>query len=232
VLSISIASGWKLPPADLEPLHDAEQPGRVLVILARLYPEARCALHFSSPFQLLVATILSAQCTDQQVNRVTPELFRRYPDAAALAQAPLAELEQAVHATGFYRSKARHLLGMAEALMMHHAGEVPQSLQELVALPGVGRKTANVVLGTAFGIPGMVVDTHVKRVSFRLGWTRHHDPIKIESDLGALLPRTVWTDAGHLLIEHGRALCKAPAPLCTACPLFAECPRQGVRRSR
>lgn len=230
--SISIASGWKLPPVDLEPVHDSAQPGRVLAILARTYPDARCALHFDSPFQLLVATILSAQCTDQQVNRVTPELFRRFPDAAALAQASLDELEQIVHSTGFYRSKARNLLSMAKALVMSNGGEVPHSLDELVALPGVGRKTANVVLGTTFGIPGMVVDTHIKRVSFRLGWTRHHDPVKIEGDLCALLPRAVWTAAGHLLIHHGRAICKAPVPLCTACPLLPECPRLGVGRSR
>jgi endonuclease III len=224
-----------LPPVDGAHGHRSghlQQPRRILDILVHTYPEAHCALHFETPFQLLVATILSAQCTDQQVNRVTPALFQRFPDAAALAKAPLAELELAIHATGFYRNKARNLLGMAAALVTQHGGEVPQSMQELVALPGVGRKTANVVLGNAFGVPGMVVDTHVKRVSFRLGWTCHTDPVKIERDLCALLPSTVWTDAGHLLIEHGRAICKAPIPHCSSCPLLAECPRLGVSRSR
>jgi endonuclease-3 len=221
-----------LLPADLDLGRDPEQPGRVLDILARTYPEACCALHFDSPFQLLVATILSAQCTDNQVNKVTPELFRRFPDPASLANAPLSELEQVIHATGFFRTKARNLLSMATALVMCHDGAVPQSLEALVALPGVGRKTANVVLGTAFHIPGMVVDTHVKRLSFRLGWTRHRDPVKIESDLCTLLPVTLWTAAGHLLIQHGRSICKAVVPFCTACPLIAECPRRGVSRSR
>jgi endonuclease III len=209
-----------------------QQAAGVLEILARTYPEARCALHFSSPFQLLVATILSAQCTDQQVNRVTPLLFQRFPDAVALAQAPLAEVEQLIHSTGFYHSKARNLLGMAAGLQARHHGQVPKTLEELVALPGVGRKTANVVLGTAFGIPGMVVDTHVKRVSFRLGWTRQIDPVKIERDLCALLPSSAWTSAGHLLIQHGRAICKAPSPLCTCCPVLAQCPRLGVHKAR
>jgi endonuclease III len=213
-------------------MHDPAPPARILAILALTYPEARCALHFNSPFQLLVATILSAQCTDQQVNRVTPELFRRFPNAVALAQAPLDELEQAVHSTGFYRSKARNLLGMASVLVKDYGGAVPSNLEALVALPGVGRKTANVVLGTAFGIPGMVVDTHVKRVAFRLGWTRHRDPVKIERDLCTRLPKADWTAAGHLLIQHGRAICKAPVPLCTVCPLLPECPRLGVSRSR
>jgi endonuclease III len=209
-----------------------QQAMRLLDRLQLAYPDARCALHFNSPFQLLVATILSAQCTDQQVNRVTPELFRRFPDAATLAQAPLADIEQAIHSTGFYRSKARNLSGMATVLHTEYGGAVPPDMEALVALPGVGRKTANVVLGTAFGLPGMVVDTHVKRVAFRFGWTRHVDPAKIEGDLCTLLPSSAWTATGHLLIQHGRAVCKAPTPLCTACPVLLQCPRTGVKKSR
>lgn len=204
---------------------------QVLSLLEQSYPEATCALHFSGPFQLLVATILSAQCTDQRVNLVTPELFRRFPDPVRLAQADPAELENLIRSTGFFRSKARHLRGCAEALVAQHGGIVPDSLEELVALPGVGRKTANVVLGNAFSIPGMVVDTHVRRVSGRLGWSVERDPVKIERDLCVLLPHTRWTATSHLLIHHGRACCKAPTPRCSVCPVLMLCPRRGVRRS-
>ncbi len=212
-----------------------ERAAQVLAILARTYPAAECALNFNNPWELLVATILSAQCTDVRVNMVTPELFRRYPAPAALAAAEpaeLEELEELIRSTGFFRNKAKSLLGCAAALVARHGGEVPAGLAALTALPGVGRKTANVVLGNAFGIPGMVVDTHVKRLAYRLGWTEQSDPEKIEKDLCALLPKEEWTQAGHLLIHHGRALCKAPTPLCSQCPLLELCPRQGVTRSR
>lgn len=204
---------------------------QILALLEQSYPAATCALHYSSPFQLLVATILSAQCTDQRVNLVTPELFRRYPDPERLAQAAPAELENLIRSTGFFRSKARHLLGCAAALVAHHDGAVPARLEQLVALPGVGRKTANVVLGNAFAIPGMVVDTHVRRVSGRLDWSAERDPEKIERDLCALLPDKYWTATSHLLIHHGRACCKAPTPRCSVCPVLSLCPRRGVRRS-
>jgi endonuclease-3 len=205
---------------------------QLLTILRQCYPEARCALHHEDPFQLLVATILSAQCTDVQVNRITPALFARYPDSRALAAADLQELEELIRSTGFFRNKARNLVECGRVLVEKYAGEVPRSLEELTRLPGVGRKTANVVLGNAFDIPGMVVDTHVKRLSRRFGWTSEKDPEKIERDLCALVPKKDWTLAGHLLIHHGRQICKAPIPLCSTCPLRELCPRIGVDKAR
>jgi len=202
---------------------------RVLDILEKLYPEARCALHFENPWQLLVATILSAQCTDRQVNIVTGELFARYPDPGSLASASPDEVEGMIRSTGFFRNKARNLIGCAAALVVRHGGEVPQTMEELVALAGVGRKTANVVLGNAFGIPGLAVDTHVKRLAGRLGWSRQKDPEGIERELCRLLPAPRWTQTSHLLIHHGRALCKAQRPLCDRCAVQALCPRIGVK---
>lgn len=202
--------------------------GRTGEIVARLeaaYPDARCALDHSSPLELIVATILSAQCTDARVNQVTPALFRRYPTAAAYARAPLAELEEAIRSTGFFRNKARSLQGLGAALVERHGGRVPETMAELVRLPGVGRKTANVVLGNAFGRDeGVVVDTHVGRISRRLGLTREDDPEKVERDLMAIVPREKWTLWSHLLIAHGRAVCKAPRPRCGECPLVDLCP--------
>ena len=200
--------------------------------LAALYPDAECSLAHRSPFELLIATILSAQCTDVRVNLVTPRLFARYPDAATLSQADLAEVEELIRSTGFYHAKARHLLGCAQMLQERHHGEVPASLAALTALPGVGRKTANVILGTAFKIPAMVVDTHVTRLAQRFGWTTAKDPRRIETELCALLPPRYWIATSHLLIYHGRAICKAPIPDCSRCPVFPLCPRQGVTRSR
>ncbi len=205
---------------------------KTLALLEALYPDAACALRHRNPFELLVATILSAQCTDIRVNEVTPPLFRRFPDAAALATADVDAVGEMIRSTGFFRNKARNLVACAQALVASHQGEVPQDLDSLVALPGVGRKTANVVLGNAFGIPGMVVDTHVKRLAYRLGWSRQTDPEKVEQDLMRLLPPPRWTQASHVLIHHGRALCKAPTPYCSACPLLETCPRNGVRRSK
>ena len=179
-----------------------------------------------------MATILSAQCTDVRVNLVTPRLFARYPDAAALSQAELSEIEDLIRSTGFYHAKARHLLGCAQELHERYHGAVPNSLAALTALPGVGRKTANVILGTAFKIPAMVVDTHVSRLAQRFGWTSAKDPRRIETELCALLPPAYWITTSHLLIAHGRAICKAPIPDCSICPVFALCPRQGVTKSR
>lgn len=201
-------------------------PARVAQIidgLRGLYPDVRCELNHENAFQLIVATILSAQCTDERVNMVTPELFRRWPDAGALAGADQGELEKVIHSTGFFRNKAKNLLGMARKLVELHGGEVPRTMVELLALPGVARKTANVVLGTAFRIPsGVVVDTHVMRLSNLLGLTQQKDPVKIEQDLQGLLPREEWIDFSHRLIWHGRRVCIANRPRCADCPL--PCP--------
>lgn len=202
-----------------------ERTGEILARLEAAYPAARCALDHGSPLELLVATILSAQCTDARVNQVTPALFRRYPDARAYAEAALPELEAMIQSTGFFRNKAKALQGLGRALVERHAGRVPASMEELTALPGVGRKTANVVLGNAFGLEeGVVVDTHVSRLSGRLGLTRETDPVKIERDLVALVPRPAWTLWSHLLIFHGRQVCKAPRPRCGDCVLADLCP--------
>ncbi|MFM9058993.1 MAG: endonuclease III [Planctomycetaceae bacterium] len=202
---------------------------RIADRLAAAYPHARCSLDFRSPFQLLVATILSAQCTDKRVNVVTGPLFRRWPDPAALAAAKPRELEAAIRTTGFFRAKAKSILGCCRALVERHAGEVPRSLEELVRLAGVGRKTANVVMGSAFGeATGVVVDTHVGRISRRLGLTRHADPVKAERDLVSLLPRDHWIAYSHRVIEHGRTVCMARKPRCEACPLADLCPKVGV----
>ncbi|MEZ4485695.1 MAG: endonuclease III [Syntrophotaleaceae bacterium] len=205
---------------------------RILDHLQQLYPDVHCALNYQTPFQLLIATILSAQCTDIRVNIVTEGLFAKYPSVEALAEADLQDLEREIRSTGFYRNKAKSLLGCARILSQEHKGKVPQTLQELVRLPGVGRKTANVVLGNAFDIPGMVVDTHVKRLSRRFAWTDQQDPEKIEQDLCRLLPAEYWVQAAHLLIYHGRQLCKAPTPLCSRCSLLSECPQKGVGRAK
>ena len=196
--------------------------------IARLksaYPDARTALEWSNPLELLVATILSAQTTDIRVNAVTPDLFAKYPTAADYAEAEPAELEEDIRPTGFFRNKAKSLQGMARALVKDHGGEVPRTMEELVALPGVGRKTANVVLGNAFSIDeGVVVDTHVRRLSNRLGFTSHNDPEKIEQDLVRTVPKSDWTVFSHLLILHGRSVCKARKPACEDCVVNDLCP--------
>lgn len=202
---------------------------RILRGLKKAFPVAECALHHETAFQLLAATILSAQCTDERVNMVTPELFRRWPDPSTLAEASQADVEEVVKSTGFFRAKAANLRGMAQALVEHHDGELPRTLEELVALPGVGRKTANVVLGTAWGIPtGVVVDTHVKRITRLLGLTSATTPEKIERDLMALLPQQEWIGFSHRLIHHGRQTCIARRPQCANCPLLKNCPRIGL----
>lgn len=207
-----------------------QHAAQVVEALAGLYPAAECALVHRNAFELLVATILSAQCTDARVNLVTPSLFARYPDAAALAWAEPAELESIIHSTGFFRAKARNLIAMARGLVEDHGGVVPQDLGVLTRLAGVGRKTANVVLGTAFGMPsGVVVDTHVKRLAFRLGLTRSTDPVKIEHELAALLPQSEWIDFSHRLILHGRSTCQARSPRCLECSLRPVCPRKGLK---
>jgi endonuclease-3 len=193
-------------------------------LLEERYGNAECALIHSSPFQLLVATILSAQCTDERVNSVTPKLFRQFPSAEALAAATQSEIEAIIQSLGFFRAKATNIRGMARMLVERHGGEIPRTLDELVELPGVGRKTANVVLGTAFGIAsGVVVDTHVKRITGLLGLTKQTDPVKIEQDLQKLLPPSEWIQFSHRLIHHGRQICIARRPKCSECPLLAEC---------
>ena len=197
--------------------------------LQRDYPVAECALRHDSPFQLLIATILSAQCTDERVNRVTGPLFAAYPDARSLARVPLEKLELAVQSTGFFRNKAKNIQGCCRQLVEQHGGQVPRDLESLVKLPGVGRKTANVVLGTSFGIPaGVVVDTHVTRLSRRLGLTRDQDAVKIEQDLMRLIPQSDWIMFSHRMIHHGRRVCKARKPACESCGLADVCPRIGV----
>lgn len=198
---------------------------RILRGLKKLFPEAPCALGYSNPLELLVATVLSAQCTDTRVNIVTRDLFRKYRTAADYAASPPGVLEDEIRSTGFFKNKARAIRGLAGAIAEEHGGEVPASMEALVALPGVGRKTANVVLGEGFGIAsGIVVDTHVHRLSRRLGLTAEDDPVKIEKDLIALFPRKEWIDLGMRLILHGRGLCTARKPKCAECPLLADCP--------
>jgi endonuclease-3 len=206
----------------------AVEPARVArltELLAARWPEAPVELDHRNAFELLCATILAAQSTDRMINTITPALFARWPDARALATADPAELEVVIHKSGFFRMKAKHLLGMARALVERHGGEVPRTMEELVALPGVARKTANVVLGSVFGIAvGIVVDTHVTRLSQRLGLSRNTDPVKIEQDLCAILPRDEWVMFAHRLIYHGRRVCHARAPLCGECDLAPLCP--------
>jgi endonuclease-3 len=207
----------------------AAQAKRISQQLAVEYADAQCALYFKTPFQLLVATILSAQCTDQRVNIVTKDLFKKYPDAAAFASTPISEIERAIQSTGFFRNKAKNIKACATAILQDHGGTVPRDLDSLVALPGIGRKTANVVLGTAFGLPtGIVVDTHVGRLARRLGVTRNTDPEKVEQDLMKLLPREEWIDFSHRLIHHGRQVCMARKPKCETCSMESFCPKIGV----
>jgi endonuclease-3 len=214
----------KSPPASVP---------KTLSRLEHLYGDAGCSLDFGSPLQLLAATILSAQCTDARVNMVTPELFRRFPAAEALASAPAGTLEDVIRSTGFYNAKAKSLRGMAKALVAKHGGEVPRTMEELHALPGVGRKTANVVLGNVWNAPdGVVVDTHVGRLARRLGWTRQEDPVKVEQDLNREIPRARWTWISHALILHGRRICASQRPKCDLCTLADICPKIGVEEKR
>ncbi|MBM4022003.1 MAG: endonuclease III [Planctomycetes bacterium] len=210
-----------------------ERAGRICARLSASFPAAACSLDFASPFQLLIATILSAQCTDRRVNMVTGPLFRRWPTADRLAAAPPRELEETIRSTGFFRAKAKSILGCCRGLTEEHGGEVPRSLEALVKLPGVGRKTANVVMGSAFGeATGVVVDTHVGRIARRLGLTRHGDAVRAERDLVACLPRDQWIAFSHRLIELGRTICTARKPHCAACPLEPLCPRKGVAAAK
>ncbi len=211
---------------------DAKRRERAALIMKRLgeaYPETKVALNFGNPLEMLVATVLSAQCTDVKVNEVTADLFKRYRTASDYADAPEGELEADIFATGFFNQKAKHLRGIGKALVERHDGQVPDTMEELIALPGVARKTANIVLGNAFGkVEGIAVDTHVSRLSQRMRFTRHKDPAKIERVLMELWPRELWFKGSYILIDHGRAVCKARKPACNECPVCDLCPRVGV----
>ena len=204
---------------------ERERAAKIVAELYRLYPDAKCSLDFTTPLELLVATILSAQCTDVLVNSVTPALFKKYREAADYASAPLEELEQDIRKTGFYRAKAKHLHEAGRMLVERYDGVVPRTMEDLTALPGVARKTANVVMGNAYGIvEGVVVDTHVGRLARRLGLTASEDPVRVEQELMALVPQQDWLPLSHMLIYHGRAVCQARRPLCEECTLVALCP--------
>ena len=214
-----------MPPS---PLALTRRARRIARDLAVLHPDAHCELDFTTPLELAVATILSAQCTDRRVNEVTPALFRRYPTAADLAAADRDELEALIRPTGFFRNKATSLIGLGAALVERHGGVVPARLDELVRLPGIGRKTANVVLGNAFGVGGITVDTHVGRLARRFGWTEETDPDRVEAAIARLFPRREWTMLSHRVIWHGRRTCHARRPACGACPVASLCPSYGV----
>lgn len=217
-----------VPPAVESPLALTRRARRVNRLLAELYPDAHCELDFSTPVELSVATILSAQCTDKRVNEVTPALFRRYPDAAAYAGADRGELEELIRPTGFFRNKANSIQNLGRQLVERFDGEVPRTLDDLVTLPGFGRKTANVVLGNAFGVPGLTVDTHFGRLVRRWGWTDEADPVKVERVVAGLIPKSEWTIFSHRCIWHGRRVCHARKPACGACPLARLCPSFGT----
>ena len=197
-------------------------------ILVKTYPEIRCELDFKNPLELIVATVLSAQCTDKRVNTITPAVFKKYKTAKAYAEADIHELEELVFQAGFYRAKARHIKGIGIKLLTEFDGKVPSTLEELITLPGVGRKTANVVLGHAFDIPGITVDTHFGRLSRRFGWTKDMDPVKVERTVGELIPQAEWTNLSQRMIWHGRRMCHSRKPACGACPVAKLCPSVGI----
>ena len=212
-------------PADSETRKEARAVYR---ILSKTYPEIRCELDFKNPLELIVATVLSAQCTDKRVNTITPALFKKYKTAKAYAGADIHQLEELVFQTGFYRAKARHIKGIGIKLVEEFNSEVPSTLEELITLPGVGRKTANVVLGHAFDIPGITVDTHFGRLSRRFGWTKEMDPVKVERIVGELIPQKEWTNLSQRMIWHGRRICHSRKPACGACPVAKICPSVGI----
>lgn len=225
----SVVAELPRPPAPRSLAARKEQAARVTERLKADYPAATCALENETPFELLIATILSAQCTDVRVNMVTPELFRRWPTPKDVAGAPTKQLEKVIQSTGFFRNKAKNIKAASQAIVERHGGDVPRDIGAMIALPGVGRKTANVVLGTAYGLAtGVVVDTHVTRLSRRLGLSRHTDAGKIEKDLMQLLPETEWVDFAHRMIHHGRQICVARKPKCLECSMKAFCPKIGV----
>jgi endonuclease-3 len=219
----------KTPPSRQEErVENKKKIGKIITLLKKQYPDAKCSLHFKSPLELLIATVLSAQCTDVRVNIVTKELFKKYKTAEDYARVKSEILENDIRSTGFYKNKAKSIINCCKKISHNHDGVVPATLDELVQLDGIGRKTANVLLGNAFGIPGITVDTHVKRVSYRLALTENQDPVKIEYDLMALVPQKEWTHFSHLIIFHGRNTCSARKPHCGACVVESHCPQVGV----
>jgi endonuclease-3 len=196
--------------------------------LTKSYPNVRCELDYNSAFQLLVATVLSAQCTDKRVNQTTPALFKKYPNPKKMAKADLKDIQRLVKSTGFFRAKAKNIKGLSNKIMEDFDGDVPSNLKDLISLPGVGRKTANVVLGHAFGIPGITVDTHFGRLSRRFGWSKQNDPVKVEFEVGELIPEKEWTNLSQRMIWHGRRVCHSRKPACGACPLAKLCPSYGI----
>ena len=210
---------------------EASSARSIYRILTKEYPDAKCELDFNSPLELLVATVLSAQCTDVRVNAVTPVLFNRFPTLETLAAAKVSEVEEIIYSTGFFRSKAKNIKELANKILNDFGGEVPNDLAKLITLPGVGLKTANVVLGNAFGIPGLTVDTHFGRLSRRFGWSTATDPVKVENDVAKLIPEKEWTLLSHKLIWHGRSICHSRKPECGICPLAKLCPSAGIGRT-
>ena len=202
--------------------------GKIITLLKKSYPDAKCSLNFKSPLELLIATVLSAQCTDERVNKVTKDLFKKYKSAEDYARARPEILEDDIRSTGFYKNKAKSIINCCKKISQNHEGSVPDTLEELVELDGIGRKTANVILGNAFNTPGITVDTHVKRIANRLGLTKNQDPVKIEYDLMELIPQKAWTHFSHLIIFHGRNTCMARKPLCGECVIEDYCPKVGV----
>ena len=196
--------------------------------LTKSYPNVRCELDYNSAFQLLVATVLSAQCTDKRVNQTTPALFKKYPNPKKMAKADLKDIQKLVNSTGFFRAKAKNIKTLSNKIMEEFDGDVPSNLEDLITLPGVGRKTANVVLGHAFGIPGITVDTHFGRLSRRFGWSKQNDPVKVEFEVGELIPEKEWTNLSQRMIWHGRRVCHSRKPACGACPLAKLCPSYGI----
>lgn len=220
------AHGYFTPVAGLS---ETEKEARAIYrVLTKGYPNVRCELDFRNPLELMVAVVLSAQCTDKRINQITPALFKKYKRPRDYAKAPLAEIEGLIFSAGFYHAKARHLKGLGAKLEKDFNGEVPSTIEELITLPGVGRKTANVVLGHAFGIPGITVDTHFGRLSRRFGWTVSNDPVKVEHEVGALIPRKEWTNLSQRMIWHGRRVCHSRKPACGACSLAKLCPSFGI----
>ncbi len=213
----------------MAPLSETQRDARAIYrVLSKQYPNVHCELNFRNPLELTVAVLLSAQCTDKRINQITPALFKKYKKAKDYAKAPLAEIEQYIFSAGFYHAKARHLQGLGRKLVEEFDGEIPSTIEELITLPGVGRKTANVVLGHAFGIPGITVDTHFGRLSRRFGWTTSQDPVKIEFEVGELIPQKEWTNLSQRMIWHGRRICHSRKPACGACPLAKRCPSFGI----
>ena len=212
-------------PADKESQKEARA---IYKVLTKTYPNIRCELDFKNPLELIVAVILSAQCTDKRINQITPALFKKYKSAKDYAGAPLPEIEEFIYSAGFYHAKARHLKGLGTMLLEDFDGEVPATIEELITLPGVGRKTANVVLGHAFNIPGITVDTHFGRLSRRFGWTDSNDPVRVEFEVGDLIPQKEWTNLSQRMIWHGRRICHSRKPACGACPVAKLCPSVGI----